>query len=358
MGLLQKMGTGQGFVKAGFLGFAGAGKTWTSTLLAIGIRKHFKLDGPVALFDTEGGSEFVAPMVKDDTGKDLVGIRSRSFDDVIALTKEAIESGVSVLIVDSVTHIWRELCDAYLRQINEKRARTGMNPRTRLEFQDWNHIKGAWAKWTDLYLNSPLHIIIAGRAGFEWDFEETTDDSGNVKKELIKTGIKMKTETEFGFEPSLLVEMERVQLMEDKKLTKRFVRRATVLKDRFGVIDGQSFDNPTFESFLPHVAALTPGAHAPVDTGVKSDLGVDDQGDADWQRERRQRTILCEEIQGEIVNTFPSQKAEDKKAKADLLHKVFRTRSWTKVENLDSETLRKGLDKIRKLVKAANEEAA
>jgi hypothetical protein len=44
-------------------------------------------------------------------------------------------------------------------------------------------------------------VIICGRAGYEYDYFE--DDEG--KKQLEKTGIKMKAETEMGFEPSLLV---------------------------------------------------------------------------------------------------------------------------------------------------------
>src|SRR6185503_10075486 len=98
---------------------------------------------------------------------------------------------------------------------------------------------------TDFYLNSKLHIIICGRAGFDYDYEENEETQ---RKELIKTGIKMKTEGEFGFEPSLLVEMEAVQNLAQgggrgkknaaPKAGVSVTRRAVVLKDRFSVIDG------------------------------------------------------------------------------------------------------------------------
>jgi hypothetical protein len=40
------------------------------------------------------------------------------------------------------------------------------------------------------------------------------------------------------------------------------------------------------------------------------------------------------------VNAYPGQAAADKKAKADLIHMAFGTRSWTAVESLDSKRLR------------------
>jgi hypothetical protein len=70
---------------------------------------------------------------------------------------------------------------------------------------DANPIKTIWnSRWAGKFLNSPLHFVIAGRAGYESDIEENEETH---KKELTKTGIKMKTEGEFGFEPSLLIQM-------------------------------------------------------------------------------------------------------------------------------------------------------
>jgi hypothetical protein len=243
--------------------------------------------------------------------------------------------------VDSITHPWRELCDAYLKGINDVRRAKGQSSRQRLEFADWANIKAQWAPWTDWYLNSRMHVIVCGRLGYDWDFQEREDGSG---RDLVKTGVKMKTESEFGFEPSLLVEMERVQEVGDSR---RLVHRATVLGDRFGVLDAQVSDNPGFAFFKPHIDCLVPGAHAPVDTEIKTDTGATDDGDTAWSAERRRRTILCEEIQGELLRRWPGQTAVEKAAKMEAIEAAFSTRSWTKVENTDSETLRAGLDMIR-----------
>jgi hypothetical protein len=343
MALLQRLGMGQGFLKAGFLGFPASGKTWTAMLLAVGLKRYLKIPGPIAMYDTEGGSEFVAPTVKKETGVDLMGVKSRAFDDLLGLTREAEGEGVSVLIVDSITHVWRELCLAYMKRLNDQLVAKNRRPKNRMDIQDIMAVKEIWADWPDLYLNSKLHIIICGRAGFEWDME-TNEETG--KKQLVKTGVKMKVESEFGFEPSLLVEMERVQDMEAEKAS--LIHQATILKDRFNVIDAKTCANPGFDFFLPHIKLLVPGAHSPIDTSVKSDVHVDEDGNPEWQRERRERVILCEEIQGLLVKYYPGQSAKDKAAKTELVEKAFGTRSWTKVETtLPSGQLRMGLEHIK-----------
>lgn len=351
MGLLKTLGNGQGYLKAGFFGFQKSGKTYTSIMLALGTRELFGLTGPIAMFDTEGGSEYVAKVVRD-AGAELVGVKSRSFSDLLAVGQECVKDGVSVLIGDSVTHVWRELCDAWLKDINDKRRALAesrnwkFTPKASLEFQDWAQVKGIWSKWTDFYLNSPLHIIICGRAGFEYDMERN-EDTG--KSELRKTGTKMKVESEFGFEPSLLVEMEREQVP-DGNGTVKLRRRATIVGDRFNVIDGKSTLDPTFDFFRPHVELLRPGAHNPIDTTVKTATGADEGGDAEWARERKTRTIVCEEIQAVLLERYPSTSAAEKKAKAALIREVFGTGSWTAVESMHSGDLRAGLERLQAIL--------
>lgn len=340
---LEELGTGQGYLKAGFLGFSKSGKSWTVVALAIGTHKYFDRAGRIVFFDTEGGSEYVAQMVRNHTGKPLLGKKSRSFKDLMEVAKELKEN--DVLIVDSITHPWRELCDAHLAKVNETRSKRGLKPRSKLEFQDWDPIKKTWAQWTDFYLNSKVHIIIAGRAGYEYDYEKNEETD---KKELIKTGVKMRTESEFGFEPSLLVEMERVQVMNGKT---SIVRRATVLGDRFNVLDGKQFDfkgglpeakaiEAVFKAFEPHIEMLKPGTHTPIDTTNKSDTGVSDDGDIEYRRLQRQREIKLEEIKAEFVKAgLDGNSGEAKKERIHLLELVFGTPSWTKVEALDLDSL-------------------
>lgn len=353
MGLLQVAGQGPGYLKAGFQGFQGSGKTFTAALLAIGTRDYFGLDGPIAMADSEGGAVYVNKMTKELCGLDLIVAPTQAFSDLVKVGEEAINAGASVLIVDSMTHYWKEIQESHLATINRQRRQKNWGPRDRLEFQDWAAIKRTWAQWTDFYLNSKLHIVIAGRAGFEYGYQE--NEQG--KKELIKTGVKMKAESEFGYEPSLLVEMEREQSVEERAKT---WRTATVLKDRFNVIDGQvgrfvSHREPqknldqTMAFFRPYLDCLVPGAHTPIDTALKTDTGVDETGDDEWQRRKRERAILCEELQAELLLRWPSQSASDKAAKAAVIKHLFGTGSWTKVESMQPDQLRDGLAALKTL---------
>jgi hypothetical protein len=346
MGLLQTLGTGQGYLKAGFLGFQSSGKTRTAVELAIGTRAYFGLEGPVAMFDTEAGSEYIARIVQERTGKELVGMRSRAFDHLMGVAQECEASGVSVLIVDSITHVWVELGRARLAQVNKTLRDKNRTPRTKLEFQDYAPLKDRWSAWTDWYLNSALHVIVCGRAGYIWDFEA---DEETGRKDLVKRGIKMKVEADFGFEPSLLMEMEREQVEgRDGKFSLQ--RRVYVIKDRFGIMDGQTALDPSFDFFKPHVAMLKPGTHAPVDTTTQSDLGVDDSGDDKWARDRKVRTILAEEVQSELVSAYPGLDGRSKAKKIEILKTSFGTGSWTAVEAMSEERLRAGLATVRTLI--------
>ena len=335
MGLLTKLGTGQGYVKAGFLGFQSSGKTYTATALAIGLRKYAKLPGPIAMFDTEGGSEYIAERVKKETGTDLLGVKSQSFQDLLDMRLECQKATVSVLIVDSMTHVWRELCDSYLDHVNEMLARRNMGPRKKLEFQDWNPIKRKWAEWTNFYLNAPLHIIICGRAGFVYEMELNQETN---KKELVTTGTKMKTEAEFGFEPSLLVEMERIQVPQ-RDGGYKMVHHATVNKDRFDVMDGAEADDPGFDFFLPHIARLTPGAHVPIDTTSRTPMQVDEAGQDDWQRRKRRQEKAWEEVENGLTIIYPGAVGKDKQVKLTILQALTGSASELKIQGLPPEQL-------------------
>jgi hypothetical protein len=334
------------YFKAGFLGFPGSGKTYTATQLAIGICKETKATS-ICYVDTETGSDFLIPLIHN-AGLEAYQVKSRSFNDLLQSIKECEENKIGVLIVDSITHIWRDLTESYDRKLNR---------RGRLQFQDWAVIKKEWAQYTDAFINAKIHIIVCGRAGYEYDYDFNEDGT----KDLIKTDIKMKVESEFGFEPSLVVMMERTS--ENKENVKehlgktdrkskeakqthkpeagsKWIHRAYVLKDRTDTINGQVFDYPKFTDFLPHFRALNIGGeHLGVDTSRVSDDRFDIEGRPKWQKDKTQKTIALEEIQGCMLKLWPSSGADDKKAKGDFVEAVFDTRSWTKVEESSLENL-------------------
>jgi hypothetical protein len=317
MGLFKKAEVTSAYLKMGLLGFAGSGKTYTGTLTAIGLVQHMqkqKVDGsgrPIFFLDTETGSDWIKPMV-EEAGLELFTAKTRAFADLMQAVKEAERDG-SLLLVDSISHFWKELCEAYMKK----------KGRTRLEFQDWAHLKAEWGKFTDQFINSNLHIILCGRAGYEYDYFE----DGAGKKQLEKTGIKMKAEGEMGYEPSLLVLMERETDMDTMKVH----RTATILKDRSTQIDGKQFRNPKFEHFMPHIKFLNLGG---------KQLGVDTTRNSEHtiapdtrDNNRTQRKIVLDEIESLMVFHHPGTSAADKKAKLELLRTHFNA-SWTEIETV------------------------
>ncbi|MDL1870643.1 hypothetical protein FBR05_00380 [Deltaproteobacteria bacterium PRO3] len=316
------------FLKAGIHGFAGSGKTFTATELAIGLSKEIGDGKPVAFFDTETGSDYVISRFTA-AGIQLLVHKGRAFKDLITFMQEA-QQVCSVAIIDSISHVWTELREAYERKKNRQNG---------LLFQDWGPIKAEWRHFTDLYLNARLHAIICGRAGYEYDFEK--DESG--KKDLVKTGTKMKAEGEFGYEPSLSLEMERIPAE-----GKGFINRCTVLKDRTNTMNGKWIDYPKYKDFRTVVNFLNiKGDHLGLDTSTTSE-DLFESTDHSWARRQKQTEITLDLIKSEFVEAdLDGTGIPAKKARIALLEEVFGTKSWEEVTTLRLEDLQAGLDQLK-----------
>lgn len=323
------------FLKMGIFGEAGTGKTFTSTRIVIGLHKHIKSTQPVFFMDTETGSDFVRDKIKSETGFPLQIAKTRAFAELVKALDE-IPPG-SILIIDSITHYWNELIESYLKK----------NQRTRLTLKDWQPLKATWREYSDRFINSPLHIIVAGRSADKWG--EVEDDEGI--KELKKIGTKMRAETEFSYEPSLLVEMELIQM--SAKIGGSLLHRGHVRKDRFDIINGSHFDNPGFEDFLPHIEKLNLGGeHLAIDTTMNSQAMFDDPNIG--EKKAINKEILCEKIANEIKKLYPGQTERDKAERIKLMEEVFGTNSWKEIETfLKNDRLAIGLADLQARVALA-----
>jgi hypothetical protein len=335
MSLLQPAKPEAAFLKMGIYGDAKSGKTFTSASVLIGFHKFMKSDKPIAFMDTETGSDYVQHRFRE-SGIPLLVAKTRSFKDLLAITDEA-EKSCFALLVDSITHPWDELMNAYQKQHNK----------TRLSLGDWIPIKAMWREFTTKYIGSRLHIIVCGRAGDKW--EDVTDENG--VKELRKTGTRMRTEKELGYEPSLLVEMESVQT--EAKFGGSILHRAYVKGDRFDVINGRIFEDPTFETFLPHIQMLNLGGEHKALEPDRSSVGMFDDPNMGEKRALN-KEILCEKIANEIKKLFPAQTEKDKADRVKLMEEVFGTNSWTEISTLfKNDRLAIGLEILQGKVAAA-----
>jgi len=261
---------------------------------------------------------------------------SRTLADLVK-TIDFCEGGYSdILLIDSITHTYEGFLNAYMEQKN----------RTRLEFQDWGVVKPAWKKqFSDKFVMGKLHVMFTGRAGYE--YENEIDDRG--KKQIVKSGIKMKAENETAFEPDILVEMAKVKDFKDGHTT--VTREATIIKDRTTLIDGKTFVNPSYKDFEPAIKQLLNGVASDTEPTETKDTFKDD--DYTEKNKRDTREIPLEEIEGDLKLIFPTQQGSDKKMKSYIINALFKTTSWTAVEkSLDIDTVKAGRDTL-KLMKNA-----
>jgi len=335
------------YMKAGFMGFPKSGKTVTAALLTIGVillcreKKLPYADRPVYFIDSEGGIPYVKRLF-DHFQIPLLVATTRAFVDMVPAVKEASANG-SAMIIDSVTHPWHEFMEAYKKKKGRKF----------IQFEDWNYLKQEWGKFTTAYLNSPIHFIICGRAGYEYDYSIREDG----KKELEKTGVKMKTEGEMSYEPSLLCYLER-ELDLDGKL----IRRCHVIGDRFGIIDGSEFDFPSIpketpelmvkrvmNAFSPFVTRLSlGGAHTGInDERNSQELIPDDDKKPKYKIDAEQREIYVEKIEALFIEHAISAQSKEGKAQIiGFLKKHFGTTSWTELKGFSVSRVKEGYNAL------------
>lgn len=330
------------YLSMGLQGFPGAGKTTTAALIAIGLHKHIGSKKPIVLYDSEKSFAKFLGKLFDRHGIEVFLKESQTFAD-LALSMQACRDGLSdIFLADSLTHPWVDIVDSFKRKKN----------RGYLKMDEWGTVKGMWrAGFSAPLVDGAYHKICTGRAGYNYD-EETDEETG--KDKLVKTGVKMKSETETAYEFDFLIHMERGEELLDKTSERKVWREAMVLKGRgepgeASNFDGRIFRNPKFDDFEPMVRYVldgTAGVAGPEPTDTAS-LIVTEEDRRVWLRRRE---IALEEIEAELTSKWPSTSGKEKQAKIAALKYAFETPSWTAIQALRTEDVEKGLDLVRKFV--------
>lgn len=344
MSMLKPATNKMAFAKVGIYGTAGSGKTRTAAEIAIGLHKAIGSTKPVAGFDTEPAFSFILPLFQKAGIELLVADESRALADLMTFMDEA-EKACDIVIIDSITHVWRDAQESYLRRMNDNRQRYGKKPLPALEFQHWRPIKAAWAEFTDRFLSSKLHVIVCGRAGQVYEYQDKDDGSG--KKELISTGTRMATEKELGYEPSLLIEM-----IADRQ-DGRIVNTAVIQKDRSDALNGREIAMPNYAKLETHFAALNIGGQHFESMDRRDSTAMFPEADeSGWDAEKRNREIWAEETGELLKKYYPSQSVEDKTARAALLERFFGTRAWSRVESMKAADIKAGFEAAKDYLEA------
>jgi hypothetical protein len=336
--MFRKLENNRPFLKMAFEGFAGDGKTYTAAKVAIGLHQLIKSAKPIAIFDTEKASKALVQLFRQADIQAMVADEHRSLSALNQAIQWCEAGNADILIIDSITHVWEEFIAAYSR---ERR-------RTRLEFQDWAVIKPRWKQeFSSPFVNAKVHIIFTGRAGYEYADQR---DAETGRREIVKTGIKMKAETETAFEPDLLVLMEKQMQTLGKK--KSVSRVATVLKDRTDQIDGCSFSDPSFQEFAPAIKVLLDGTLREIHSTAIPDRF--DDPEFRQQEARRQRQKFMAEIEGIFAFMGLGNLTKDRQMKSAILRKVYGVLSVEKLEDVRLEKLGAGLAVLQRFSESYN----
>lgn len=239
-GFGRKQQQKQAFLKMGLYGPPGSGKTLTALLIAEGLANGKK----IAYVDTERGTDFYGEPIPErvihPAAFDFEPLYTRSIMETVEAVESLDPSVYSVLVIDSVTHLWDAAREAY----TGKKTSTGGIP-----IQAWDAIKRPWNRMIKLGMDGDFHFIICAREGVEMG--EGADG------EMVVTGRKMKAEGQTAYEPHLTARMVPKR---NKDNTHTIV--AVWEKDRSGVLSGKATEWPNYATIAPVVAYLT-GGHQP-----------------------------------------------------------------------------------------------
>jgi hypothetical protein len=337
--MFKKLENNRPFLKMALEGFAGDGKTYTAVETAIGIHKLIASKKPIALFDTERALKALKWKFDEAQIESVIEDEERSLLSLNQSIKWCEDGNADILIIDSITHVWEEFLRAYMNRPDKHG-----NPikRNRLEFQDWGVLKPQWKElFSTPFVMAKCHIIFTGRAGYEYT-DEKNEETG--KREIFKSGIKMKAETETAFEPDILVLMQKVTDLISEKKT--IYREAMIVKDRTTQIDGKTFRNPTFDSFYPAIKVLLDGTLREVHGATIPDTF--EEFESRFSEMAKEKERIKAEIEGsfELMGLGNASK-EDKQIRAWTLSQVFGVNSLEMVERKPNATMRDGLKIIR-----------
>ena len=202
------------YLRCALFGPSGSGKTMTGLRMAKGIAD--KMGVPFAVIDTESRS---ASKYADRFSFQVDNLGEKTIDHYLASMEEAKKAGYKVLLIDSLSHAWKEL--------TEEADRIALRNTNKNNFTPWKQLNPKQERFKDAILNYPGHIIATMRSKTEWVIG--TGKDGKMAPE--KLGLAPVQGKEIEYEFDLLVELSQHHL-------------ATVTKDRTGKFQDETIEKP------------------------------------------------------------------------------------------------------------------
>lgn len=202
------------YLRCALFGPSGSGKTMTALRIANGIAQ--KTGGRFAVIDTEARS---ASKYADRLSFDVDDLSDKTIDGYLKSMNDCIKAGYRVLVIDSLSHAWRELTEEV-----DRISQSGTSKNT---FSAWGKVSPKQKRFIDAILNFPGHIIATMRSKTEWVISE--NKNGKLAPE--KLGLAPEQGKGIEYEFDLLIEMNQNH-------------QAVVTKDRTGKFQDAILDKP------------------------------------------------------------------------------------------------------------------
>ena len=175
-------------LKLGLSGASGFGKTYSALQLAYGMTEDWS---KIAVIDTENSS---ASLYSDLVNYNVLDLQTPYSPERYIQAIELCEnSGIEVIIIDSITHEWNGTGGCL--DIHEKLGG---------RFQDWANVTPRHQAFINKILQSTCHIITTTRRKIDYSL----DIASNGKTQVVKHGTKEITRD--GFEYELTINFELV----------------------------------------------------------------------------------------------------------------------------------------------------
>ncbi|GHU97948.1 hypothetical protein FACS189483_05240 [Spirochaetia bacterium] len=202
------------YLRCALFGPSGSGKTMTALRMAKGIAE--KMGVRYAVIDTEARS---ASKYADRYKFVVDNLENKTVDGYIKAMHEAYDAGYKVLVIDSLSHAWRELTDEVDRITQASNSKNS--------FLSWAKVNPKQKRLVEAILHFPGHIIATMRSKTEWIVGE--GKGGKTAPE--KLGLAPEQGKGIEYEFDLLVELNQQH-------------QAIVTKDRTGKFQDETIDKP------------------------------------------------------------------------------------------------------------------
>ena len=210
----KKAERAQLYLRCALFGPSGSGKTMTALRIAQGIAG--KMGVPFAVIDTEARS---ASKYADRITFDVDDMDKKTVDHYICSMNDAAKAGYKVLVIDSLSHGWRELTEEVDRITQASASKNSV--------LSWAKVSPKQKRLVEAILNYPGHIIATMRSKTEWVIGEGKDG----KTTPTKLGLAPEQGKGIEYEFDLLMELNQNH-------------HALVTKDRTGKFQDETINKP------------------------------------------------------------------------------------------------------------------